>query len=249
MQRFVVIGTCVVAICIAAATVVPSGLERAAQAQSGKSKSKSKSKSGKSKLGKSSKAGKTNTKKLDADAKNLEETFIRAAAELSHDYEKAGDLESSKKLLQTILKVNPKVPGVREQIKKLDEEILTANELEVEIDVSKGWGAPLGRVSQGEPFRISAKGKYKFITNLSVGPDGFPTKDPAKDMAKNVACGALMGLMLDSKGKPGRPFAIGENEEITPKQDGILFLAVNIPPGSRCNGKLRVQLSGNITPF
>lgn len=242
MSRFVVVGACIVVIGVGAATLIPSGLQRSVQAQS------SKSKSSKSKLGKS-KGRPGNTKKLDADAKNLQEAFIRGAAELARSYEQAGDLERSKKLLQTILKIDSKIPGVKEKIKKLDEEILTSNELEVEIDVSKGWGEPLGRVTQGQPFRVQAEGKYKFIANVTVGPGGFPTQDPTKDMAKNIACGAMMGLMLDAKGKPGRPFSIGENEEITPKQDGILFLAVNVPPGSRCNGKLRVKLSGYVTPF
>ncbi len=186
------------------------------------------------------------TKAIDLAARKLQETFVRQAAELAKEYEDAGDLETSKKMLEAILKINDNLKGVREKIKGLDDEILSANEADLELDTSKGWDEPRARVFQGKSFRIQVSGQYKFITNLTVGPEGFPTENPVKEMARGIPCGALMGLVLDSKRKPGRPVRIGASEEVTPEADGLLFLSVNVPPGHKCTGKLKVKLSGYV---
>ena len=71
-------------------------------------------------------------------------------------------------------------------------------------------------------------------------------------MNKNVGLGALTALVVPivkgKPGKPGAPIEIGSGREITPKESGFLFLAVNAPPGNRCTGKLDVQISGYVKP-
>ena len=186
-----------------------------------------------------------NLKEVDAKAEQNLDNFIRAQAELAKSYEDAEDLEKAKKMLSAILKVKPDQPGVVSKIKEIEETILTANEIDVDLDVSKGWGKGVAVVAKDKPFRIKVDGEYRFITNSTIGPGGFATDNPTKGMAPNVKCGQVKGLFF-SKNKPGRPFAIGEGKEIVPKDDGILFLAVNVPPGSRCIGKLKVELSGYV---
>ena len=202
--------------------------------------------SAKSKSGKSS-----NTKELDVRAAQLEESFIKESAELARSYQEAGHLEKAKSMLQTLKKLNPEIPGVDARLKALNEEILTANESDLEVDTTGGWGKPCGLVYKGKPIKIRAVGEYRFVTNLTVGPDGFPTEDSVRDMAADVPCGALMGLILPKgksgkPAKPSKPFAIGAGKTVSPKEDGVLFLKVNVPSGHKCNGRLKVRLSGYI---
>lgn len=240
MRKLIVSTSVAVAIGVVAVMVVSSpGLTRA-EAQV----SKSKSRYSRSKSAKTSTSTK-NTKELDVRAEQIQESFVKETADLARSYEDAGDLEKSKVLLETILKLNPKVPGVGAKLRELDEQILTANEVDLEVDTSSGWGDPRGRVAKGKPFKIQAQGTYRLVASLTVGPDGFPSKDAINDMAAGVPCGALMGLIVAKK-KPGRPFTIGSGQTITPKEDGLLFMRVNVPPGSKCSGRIKVRLSGYV---
>ena len=170
--------------------------------------------------------------------------FVRDAVDLARDYEKAGQLEKAKQSLESALKIQPGLPGAKEKLKQLRESILSSNELEFELDVSRGWGVPRARVFAGRAFRIQAEGSYRFVTSLAIGPQGFPTKNPkANDMALQMPCGGLMGVIV-TKNKPGKIFPIGTGREMTAKKDGLLFLKVNVPPGHRCTGKLKIRISG-----
>ena len=55
----------------------------------------------------------------------------------------------------------------------------------------------------------------------------------------------LMGIIA-AEGKQTRPFLIGEALEYTPKEDGMLLLRINAPPGNKSSGKIRVSISGNV---
>ena len=117
---------------------------------------------------------------------------------------------------------------------------------DVVVDTSTGWGVPLARVSKGKPVRIQATGSYIFQASLQVGPTGFSVADPTKtDLAGDVRCGALMGLVV-ANGKPGKPFAVGGGRNFTPRNDGLLYLRVNAPAGSKCTGRISVRLGGNV---
>lgn len=183
------------------------------------------------------------------------EQFIRDQVKLAKDYEQAGLLEESKKLLQTIRKIKDDLPGLKEKIDLLEETILSDNPFEFELAPLPEWGQPIARVRKGKPFRIQSKGMYKLLLEAEVGPKGFSTQDPIKkrDMARGVPCGALMALLIpvNDKGKPGKPdppITVGESREITPKENGLLFLAVNAPPGHKSTGTLDIQISGYLTP-
>ena len=54
------------------------------------------------------------------------------------------------------------------------------------------------------------------------------------------------GKPPDKNDKIGDPFEIGTNKEFTPKEDGVLLLNVNLPPGHKSTGKLRIRISGHI---
>ena len=46
--------------------------------------------------------------------------------------------------------------------------------------------------------------------------------------------------------KPGTPFAIGSSREFNPPDDGMLLLRMNLPPGTKSVGKIKVTISGNL---
>ena len=181
---------------------------------------------------------------IDLRAERLKDSFIREAAEVARSYEEANELEKSRAMLRQILKLDSSLTKVKEKIKELEENLISANESDFEITVSDSWGKPLGQVLKDKPVRFQAAGNYRLLADASLGPDGFPAEDLTKDMVGNVSCGKLMGLIV-TDGKPGDPFPIGAGREYTPKKDGVLFIKANVPPGSRCTGKLRIRISGN----
>lgn len=182
---------------------------------------------------------------IDVKANKVQDTFIRDAVELAQDYEKAGDLERSIQLLEAVLKINPDLEPVKKKIEFLKDNILSSNDYTLTLEADGTWGKPVGYVRKGKPFRIEVAGTYRFNTSVVVGPDGFPEGNIQKEMLAGVRCGALAGIIL-AKNKPGEPFEVGKEHDVTPGQSGLLYLKVNAPPGSNCSGKLKTRLSGYI---
>ena len=190
-------------------------------------------------------------KDLQQRTQKSQEDFVIGQVELAQEYEKAGMLEDSKKLLQMVQKLKSDLPGLDKKIEALEESILWDNPFEFELDTSKGWGEPVARVEKGKAIRIQAEGNFRLTLTATVDAKGFATNDKTKEMARGVRFGALMALIvpMDAKGTPGKPgdqIEIGGGREITPNDDGLLFLAVNVPAESRCTGKLDIQLSGYV---
>ena len=138
------------------------------------------------------------------------------------------------------------------KLKELEEKVFEDNQQEIEIDSAKGWVSTGLKVTKGQPVRVEAEGSYKFIVNTDLGPDGFATQDVARDMGDGIAAGALMGTVFAEpmqRGQQPRPtglIQIGRGAEIKPDADGVLFLRLNVPIGSKCIGKVKVRLTGNI---
>ncbi|GAB4150562.1 MAG: hypothetical protein Tsb009_25500 [Planctomycetaceae bacterium] len=185
---------------------------------------------------------------LDTLARKATDDYLRLLADTAMKYEKAGQLEKSKAMLRTILKLNPTIKGVKEKLKALNEEQLQKNPTEFSFDTNRdrGWRRALVRVFKNRPFRIQVSGAYEFSVSRKIDARGFPHKNPTKgEMVIGIPTGALMGIIA-SQGKVGKPFLIGEGREITPKEDGLLFLNINAPRDHRCRGKLKIQLSGAV---
>jgi len=200
--------------------------------------------------GKSTRKG-ASTKSIDVKVQRFQESFVRDAATLAKQYEEAGNLVKTRQMLELILKLSPEVKGVRAKIKQLDEEMLSANELESDVDTSLGWGQPVAAVFKGQAFRIQSAGDYRFVTSLSIGPTGFSVADTSRDMAAGIRCGALIGVIVPApeggkKLKPGKPFLVGNGGTITPRETGLLFLKVNAPAGHKSMGRLKVRMTGNV---
>ena len=226
--------------CVTAVLLLPSwGGHSIATAQTGKSKKSLKGSTKKP-------APAANTSTLDVRAEQLHNSFLKDAETLAGEYFDAGAHDKARVLLQAALALDPKQQNLADKLKLIDETILTANDFNVDVDTSKGWEPAGVSVTENRPIRIQAEGVYKFQLTGSMGPAGAPEKDPKVDMAAGLPCGALIGIIVSTDGKLGRPFLIGEGGDITPKQTGLLLLKVNSPPENRHSGKLKVAISGNV---
>lgn len=188
---------------------------------------------------------------FDQRAKKVQEEFVRESADIAKDLEDAGLFEEAKAVLETIAKIKDDVPGLKDKLAALKESALGSNKSSIDVDVAKGWTDPVGRVEKGKPFRVESTGTYKFSAMATLSPKGYPTEDLQKEMLPGVRCGALSALIVpvDDKGKPGKPLEpieIGDGRDVNPKESGLLFLSVNLPPGHKSTGKLDVILSGHI---
>ncbi|MBI1348078.1 hypothetical protein GC163_17530 [bacterium] len=203
--------------------------------QTGKSKSKSKT----------STPSPAAVRQLDQRAKEMQEQLLRDASEISKGYEDAGEYERAKWLLEVLEKLDPKLPGLKENIDRLTDKSLNATEFEFELDVSRGWSAPVGVVQQGRVVRIAAEGDYKLITSLPVTADGLPQNESGADLISGMSLGSVVGMIVDPKEKkPGKPFEIKAQREWTPRESGLLLLKVNLPNGHKSTGKLTIHLGG-----
>lgn len=201
--------------------------------------------------GKLTSANPAQVQEFEQRAKKAQEDFVRESADLAKDLEEAGLFEEAKAVLETISKIKDDVPGLKDKLAALKESALGSNKSSIEVDVSKGWTVPVGRVEKGKPFRVESTGTYRFSVMTTLGPNGFPTDDLQKEMLPGLRCGALCALIMpvDDKGKPGKPLEpieIGEGRDVNPKEGGLLFLNVNLPPGHKSTGKIDVILSGHI---
>ncbi|MBI5757789.1 MAG: hypothetical protein HZA46_04650 [Planctomycetales bacterium] len=194
-----------------------------------------------------------NTAGLDGRAERLQTTFVKDAEDLASEYFDAGQLEKAKLLLKSAITLMPDSQGLKKKLDAVEEEMLSSNEVTAELDTSASWKPTKVLVTEGKPVRIQVVGQgqaapsYRFSISETVGPAGFPTTDSNnQDMVGGMPCGALLGAILKSDNKPGRPFLIGEKLEFTPKDSGLLFLRINAPAGNKNTGKLKLSVSGAV---
>ena len=194
----------------------------------------------------------TEVKKLDAKLDEVQGSFLRETATIIKGYEDAGHLDRAKVLLEVLLKLDPKNDQIKKKIEDLDDQMLDQSEFDLDLDPGKPW-QQVGMVVKDRLMRIEVDGDYKFVASLPVGPDGFSVKDPASDLVGSAPLGAVVAVILPPGGagtgaggnaKPPNPFTVGSKLEQGAQRDGMLLLKVNVPPGSKCTGKLKVKVSG-----
>lgn len=187
---------------------------------------------------------------LDFQAEKAEQEFLKSLVNLATSYEKAGDVDRSKEMLKSILKLKPDSAGVKQKLKQYEEEVFDRKSTIVDVDVSRGWINAGVVVQKDAPVRIQSDGSYRFMVNVELGPKGYEQKDATKDLVASLPTGALIGMIASATRKKNapapQPFMIGDAKELKPNASGILFLKVNVPPQAKCTGKLKVKLSGNI---
>lgn len=184
-----------------------------------------------------------NTKNIDVRADQLQSTFVKDSEDLAAQYMEAGHLDKARAVLSAVVSMNPNLPNIQKKIEQIDETLMNANDIEFEVNPSRGWETTGASVVENRAVRFHVEGSYRFDVGASIGAAGFPDKDPVKDVVSGIPCGALMGVVIVN-GKPGKPFLIGEGVDYTPKESGILAVRVNAPAGNKNTGKLKVTASG-----
>ena len=202
----------------------------------------------------------TNTKAIDVRASKMEHSFIREAADLAKEYSDAGDLEKSKKLLEAILKLDDSLVVVKDKIKEIDEQILSSNGADIEIDTGRGW-VPVAQVFKGRKFRIEASGQFKATLNMNLDVKGLSADLKSGGIASGIPLGELIGVIVPvptatrtppkknrkgEKEKARKPFRVGEGLEMNAGDNGQLLLKVNLPAGAKCTGKIKLHISGYV---
>jgi len=193
-------------------------------------------------------------KRLDAKLEEVRESFLRDTTNLILSYDRMGQYERAKTVLESLQKLDPRNEAVRTKLAELNEKILESNEFKVDIEPGGGW-QPVGTVTKDRTIRIQVVGDYRLSLELASGPDGVPTDNPAEDLVAHVAMGAVTGVIAPAgaagkpasgsqNDKPPRPFAVGSSYEKPADRDGVLYLKVNVPPGTKCIGKLMARISG-----
>lgn len=193
-------------------------------------------------------------KRLDAKLEEVRESFLRDTTNLILSYDRMGQYDRAKTVLESLQKLDPRNEAVKTKLAELNEKILESNEFKFDIEPGGRW-QPVGTVTKDRTIRIQVAGDYRLSLELASGPEGVPTDDPAEDLVAHVPMGAVTGVIAPagSAGKPGsggqndrppRPFAVGSSYEKPADRDGVLYLKVNVPPGTKCIGKLTAMISG-----
>ena len=199
----------------------------------------------------------TEMRRLDAKLAAVSESFLRDTTTLIASYENVGQFDRAKLILEVLQKLDPKNEAIQAKLKSLNERIMESTLQDLDLDADAQWTA-IGRVVKGRPIRIEASGEYKVTATVETSPAGMPSANPVTDLVAGVPLGALMGVILpapDSAAgdqQPGasqqaqqpRPFAVGVAYDRPADRDGILYLKVNVPPGSKCTGGLKARVSG-----
>lgn len=187
---------------------------------------------------------------LDREAERLQQEFVDSLVTLADGYEQAGDIEKAQATLARVLELDPARDKIQQRLDEMRNRVFDSNEVELEIDVARGWTTTGLKVRKGETVRLAADGSYKLIINANVTPEGVSTEDLNRDMSREAKLGQLMGVVFPppkgrQKPKPGKPFAIGSEAEVTPDESGMLFLRLNVPGGTKSIGTVKVKVSGN----
>lgn len=188
-------------------------------------------------------------KRLDTQMEKVRETFLRETNQLIDSYEEVGQYERARFLLDALHKLDPANDTIRSRLDKLAEQILDSSSYELDIDPGKSW-QPVGRLVKDQPFRIAVSGESKFTITASAGPAGMSESNPAEDLVPGVPLGAVMGVVAPPGGGRGggekqpKPFAVGAKVERQADRDGVLYLKVNVPPGTKVTGKFTVAVGG-----
>jgi len=201
-------------------------------------------------------------KRLDAELEEIRSSFLRDTTALIFSYEKVGEFDRARLLLEALQKLDPKNEAIRTKLAELDERILQQNEFEITLEPGDDWLA-VGAVVKDRPLRIEAEGEYKLtLTVPAIGPSGMGSTDPADSLATALPFGAVVAVIVPptaaaapvdrrndrQKERPPKPFLVGVRHEQPADRDGILYLRVNLPAGTKGTGKFTVRVGGPERP-
>ena len=121
-----------------------------------------------------------NSQQLEIRVTKAEEGLLKEYMDVAKEYLKKGDKEEALEVLKRVEHINPQMEGLKQQMDRINEELMLENEATLELDVSKFWGQPICEVTEGKAFRLAATGEYKLSYSATVPLTGLPKQDPAQ---------------------------------------------------------------------
>jgi hypothetical protein len=100
-------------------------------------------------------------------------------------------------------------------------------------------------VNKGQRYHITAAGKWKVGLLFGwMGPEKGSGPDPLSSLLFALPVRSVDSTALIAKiGKKGRPFAVGDDYELTPDDDGRLYLRINDTPGMTFDNEGHVNVT------
>jgi len=189
-------------------------------------------------------------KRLDTQLNEAYGVFMNQTVDLITSYENLGQFDRAKAIVEALGKLDPDNEKMKAKIADLEKQMLEAGVFEVDLVPGDGWQA-VGAVSQGEVVRIQISGDYRFQSAGMTNADGITDNNPETDFMRGLPLGAVMGVIAPPT-SPGekkdnekpRPFVVGANYDKRADKDGVLYLKVNLPVGSKCTGRLEAKITG-----
>ena len=183
-------------------------------------------------------------RELESRLEKAEQALVDEYKDVAVEFYTQGNKEKAMRMLRRLKQLSPQLDGLDDRIKSINEELMQENLDDFEIDTRKTWTL-VGEVAEGKPFRIQTTGDYRITVSLTIGVEGLKPPEESKDFVGGVPLGGLIGVVV-TDGKPGKPFAVKSEMEISPKKGGLFFMKVNVPEGTRCSGTLKGKVSGYI---
>lgn len=188
---------------------------------------------------------------LDVQAEKAKTEYVNGLLTVAKGYEEAGLTAKTKETLESVLAVAPEYEPARLKLKAIEDAVFEENTFEVEVDAGSAWTTSGLVVYKDKPLRIVADGTLRVILNETVDAKGLPEGDPTNSLVGNIPLGGLMGVVNNPRVNPRdqklEPFLVGNELELRPRGDGILFFKINLPPNTQSKGKIRLEISGNAT--
>jgi hypothetical protein len=127
-----------------------------------------------------------NTRSLDQRADTLVNSYVREAGDLADEYLDAGHPDKALAVLQRASAINPDDPSLKQKMAQIQQQNLTANEVQVDVNAGSGW-EPVGVVvTEGKPFRAAVEGSYRLEVAGTVSAAGLLEKDVTTDLIGGV---------------------------------------------------------------
>lgn len=110
---------------------------------------------------------------LETRVEKAEESLVGEYKEVAEEFYRQGDREKAMALLKRLNTLNPTMPGLKDEIQKIQNELLEENPGEVTFDTRKQVWLPVGRVQKGKPVRLKCTGEYKLTFSATLMADGM----------------------------------------------------------------------------
>ncbi len=186
---------------------------------------------------------------LESQAEKAKTEYVNGLIEVAKGFEDQGLTEKTKETLKSILTVVPDFEnrlgiGSRSLKKRSTRRTPSRSKsMPPRVDACRGWSHPRQTAAAGRG-RVAPSHSERADRSRWHGEPGPGQWSGQRDPSR-----CPVGVVRDPRANPKdqkiEPFLIGSEKEIAPRNDGILFLKVNLPANSQSKGKYRVQVSGN----